>query len=151
MAEPFVKTREQVEEKKRFEKEVARKKQHMAEEKALSEFSYKAKCRDCDWELVWESSDTWRRGAPREHVNANEHTVDTYSTSHNVMLPGLREEEVGQEKPLDTDQWTAYCKQCQSYIGVHGGRFFNAAWKSHVKKTGHDITVKRNPRYKEDR
>lgn len=148
MADPFVRTREEAQQE---ETEAARQDEsaaHKAKERALGTFEYVAKCRECEWSVEWESADTWRKGAPREHVRATGHTVDTEMRSTSVLMPGpAAAVKAGVEKPDPKDKYIAYCKQCQRYIGVKAGRFFNAAWKSHQKKTKHDVSVKPNPRY----
>lgn len=120
-------------------------------EKEQSTFEYKAKCRDCDWSTVWETAETWRKGAPREHANWAGHTVDTEMHSTKVLLPSRIPTLDSNKEPTAKDAAFAFCEQCKVFIGVGAGRFFNAAWKAHYKATKHDITVTLNPKHNADR
>jgi hypothetical protein len=142
---PMARDRE-LEEAMEIDRQIA---EHKKKERDASVFQYAAKCTECSWEVTWESSDTWRKGGPREHANDMGHIVKTVMHSEKVLLPqGESRKLDGDKKPGPSDKYMAYCNECKAYVGVNAGRFFNAAWKAHSKRTGHGMTVGPNKKYR---
>lgn len=113
-----------------------------------AEWSYECVCleKGCGWKAVWESADTWKKGAATLHADSTGHAVKTTSTK--VVRPKAQESSIEEKEPLDTDRSTAYCAECKRYVGVGAGRFFNAAVAKHRNATEHTITIRSNKNYR---